>query len=245
MFSLKHIIMLLISISLIVALFFVTKKWSLRNKYKGFLIVAVISEVVKIFFYIIKNEPTYGGLLPKSDLPFQLCSIQIIFALIVFFSKNEKVKRAIMSFMFPSGLIGGLAAILIPTYSALNFTVITCQYFIYHAVLMVLALQLLFDKELKFTIKDYFTSLIFVFCLMFFAIYINSMFADSINEVNFMYVVEPPAENLPFLNKENGWFIYICHYAMLIFASITICYIRPIIQGIKSKIHNSKNKDTK
>ncbi len=240
MFSVKHIIILLISIASIVGLYFLTRKWTLRNKFKGFLIIAVISEAVKIFYYIMANEAEYGGILPKSDLPFQLCSIQILFSIFILFAKGEKVKRAVMAFMYPSGLIGGAAAILIPTYSALNAWVITFQYFIFHVVLITLALHILTDKELKLTIKDYFSSLIFILILMFFAIYINSMMYDGVSDVNFMYVVSPPVSGLPFLNENNGWFVYIMHYALVILVSITLCYIKQIIVAVKEKIKNKQ-----
>ena len=48
---------------------------------------------IKVFAYAIMNEERLGGILPKSDLPFQLCSIQLIFFAILIFSKNEKIKK--------------------------------------------------------------------------------------------------------------------------------------------------------
>ncbi len=237
MFETKHIIILTICIALILTLFFTTRKWSLKNKYKAFFGVAIISETLKVFTYIIANEDVYGGILPKTDLPFHLCSIQIIFTIVVLFSKNEKIKRVLMAFMFPSGLIGGLAAILIPTQSSLTMLSITIQYFTYHVTLIVLALHIAFNKEFKFDVKDYLSCLIFVFCLMFVAIYLNSILYDGEASVNFMYVVKPPQDGLPFLNNEHGWLQYICHYAFLVLASITVCYIKPIIDYFKVKFN--------
>jgi uncharacterized membrane protein YwaF len=192
--------------------------------------------MVKTITYIVINEDKYGGILPKNDLPFQLCSIQLIFIAIVVFSKNEKVKRVLLSFMMPSCLFGGLAAILIATSSSLNVWVITIQYFFYHVSLCTFSLHLFTNKEFKWNIKDYFSSLIFILCIFFFAIYINSMIYDGNQTVNFMYVVNPPQKGLPYLNENQGWLMYMIKYASLVLVCITLCYIKPIILAIKNKV---------
>lgn len=235
MFGIKHIIILVISLILIITLFILSKKLPFNKVAKIMFYVGIVSETVKIFSYIIKNEDTYGGVLPKTDLPFQLCSIQIILVAIVAFSKNEKLKRFILSFMFPSCLFGGIAALLIPTSSSLNFLPITLQYNLYHIAIIVFALYVGTSKEIQLTVRDYFNSLKFLVILMFFAIYINSMLYDGVTNINFMYVVSPPMEGLPFLTKEYGWFVYICHYAFLVVFCLTLAYIKPIICAIKSR----------
>ncbi len=235
MFGVKHCIIIALTILLIVGLLFLTKKWSLKKRSFAFMTVGILSEIVKIFFYIVKNEEKMGGILPKTDLPFQLCSIQILFIIAVSFTKSEKVRRVILSFMLPSALIGGSAAVLIPTSSSLNYWVITFQYYIYHGALIAFAVSLITDKSLTFTIKDYYSSLLFILGIMFFAIYINSIVYDGVTEVNFMYVVSPPVEGLPFLNEEHGWLVYILHYATLVLFSITACYVKPIYTAIKNR----------
>ena len=235
MFGLKHIIIIILSAILVVGLFIFSKKMKFEIVCKSMFYVGIVSEIIKIFFYIIKNEAQYGGVLPKTDLPFHLCSIQIILVSIVTFAKNEKLRRFILSFMFPSCLFGGIAAILIPTTSSLNYWVITFQYNLYHIALIIFALKICTSKELKLNIKDYFNCLKFLLIMMFFAIYINSIVYDGSNKINFMYVVSPPVDNIPFLTEKYGWFVYIMHYASLILFCVTMSYIKPIIQAIKSK----------
>ena len=58
-----------------------------------------------------------------------------------------------------------------------------------------------------------------------------------------MYVVSPPVDGLPFLTEKYGWFVYIMHYACLVLFCVTMCYLKPIITAIKSKI-KTKNKTT-
>ena len=239
-FGAKHIIIIAITLALIVGMFIISKKFSFNTVCRAMLIIGIISETLKIFTYIIINEETHGGILPKTDLPFHLCSIQILFVIILNYSKNENLKRFLMSFMYPSCLIGGFAAILIATASSLNNWVITFQYFIYHAAIIVLALNICTRKEIKLTVKDYFNSLKFIGILMFVAIYINSIIDDGSGKINFMYVVSPPQSGLPFLTEKYGWFVYIAHYACLIIFALTTCYIKPIIVAIKEKAKSKK-----
>ena len=235
-FQTKHLIIVAISLALIVGLFFLSKKLTFQSICKIMLFVGIVSETVKIFTYILINEDTHGGILPKSDLPFHLCSIQILFVVVLNFSQNEKLKRFLLSFMYPSCLIGGLAAIFIATSSSLNNWVITFQYFLYHIAIIVLALNICTRKEIKLTAKDYVNSLKFVGILLFFSIYINSIIYDGgESNINFMYVASPPVSGLPFLTEEFGWLVYIIHYACLILFALTMCYLKPIIKALKAK----------
>lgn len=237
LFGPKHLVIIFVCIGLVVGLFLLSRKLKFTTVCKIMLYVGIVSETIKIFYYIIQNESTHHGLLPKTDLPFHLCSIQILFILIVNLTKNEKIKRFLLSFMYPSCLIGGFAAILIATDSSLNgMWILTAQYFLYHVSIMVLALNICTRKEMQLKVSDYFDCLKFLLVLMFAAVYINSIVNDGSDKINFMYVVSPPADGLPFLTEKYGWGVYITHYAALILFCVTMCYIKPIIVGIISKI---------
>ena len=243
LFGTKHIILIIVSFVLIGVLYMLSRRFDLAKICKILFGVGICSETVKVFYYIITNEnktggygQTFGGYLPKTDLPFHLCSIQILFIAILVFSQNERLKRFIMSFMIPSCLFGGIAAILIATDSSRNGSpIITAQYFLYHVAITVFAIYLLTSREFKVTIKDYVNSLKFVGMIMFFALYINSALYDGVANVNFMYVVSPPQSGLPFLNENHGWLVYIVHYAFTVLFAITLCYVKPIIDAIKAK----------
>ncbi len=237
MFGEKHLIILGICAVAIVLLSILSRKIKLETACKILLVVGVISEITKIIYYITANEETHGGILPKTDLPFHLCSIQILLITIVNVVPNEKVKRFIFSFMMPSCLLGGIAALLIPTSSSLTGGIaITLQYFGYHVAIIVFAIKLMCSAEFKRTIKDYFNCLKFLLVMMFFAIYINSMLYDGVSNINYMYVASPPQEGLPFLNENHGWLVYIAHYACLVLFCVTMFYIKPICAAIfKSK----------
>ena len=100
-FGTKHLIIVAISLIMIAALSILSKRVSFDKICKILLYVGITSEIIKIFYYIVQNEDTHGGVLPKTDLPFHLCSIQIIFVLLLNLSISEKFKRFLLSFMYP------------------------------------------------------------------------------------------------------------------------------------------------
>lgn len=237
MFGLKHIVILAVCSVYIVffSVFLKRKRFSLKTVLHCLLGVGVLSETLKIFTYIILNEAEYGGYLPKTDLPFHLCSVQIIFMLILVLTENERIKRLLISFMLPTCLIGGVAALLIPTSSSLNNNVIMVQYFLYHSSIVTYAIFLYTTDEIRFTPRDYRACLLMLYAFFFVAIYLNSWINDYSHPINFMYVVNPPVDGLPYLTKKYGWLVYIVHYAFLSFFAVTMCYIKPIIDAFKGK----------
>lgn len=237
----RHIFCCILAIAAIVVACIFGRKLSLKQAITILLIIGIASEVIKIGYFVTANEAKLGGYLPKTDLPFHLCSIQIIFMFILKLSNNEKLKKLLLSFMIPTCLVGGLAAILIPTSSAKSVVIIACQYYTYHAAIMWFAVYLLMSKEITFTFKDYINVLLFLCALGFVAIYVNSILYDvqvaeaGESKINFMYVVGPPQDGLPLLNKNHGWGVYIIHYAFVAWFAITLCFIKPIINHFKKK----------
>lgn len=235
-FGTKHLIILAICLVAILGGYFAARKWSLEKLTKVLFTIGVFSELIKVFYYIIANEATYGGILPKTDLPFHLCSIQLLFLAIVRFVPSQKIKELLLSFMIPSCLLGGIAALLIATTSSLNSAwILSVQYFGYHTAIVIFSLVLLTAKTIKLTYKHYLNCLKFLVGLMLFAIYINSVLYDGNPNINFMYVASPPQAGLPWLNEEQGWLVYIIRYAVLVVGCVTACYIGPICRGLKEK----------
>lgn len=243
LFGTKHLIILVVCAALIVFGAIATRKWDLKKLVKAMLAVGIVSEFIKVFYYIMANEAKYGGILPKTDLPFHLCSIQIIFLAALTFSSNEKLKELLLSFMLPSGLFGGIAALLIATTSSLNGQwILSVQYFGYHLALVIFALSLFRSNILKRTFKHYVNCLKFLAVLLLCAIYINSILYDGVSNINFMYVASPPVSGLPFLTEKYGWAVYMAHYGFLVLFCITLCYIKPIITAIREKFSGAKQK---
>ena len=236
-FGTKHLIILAISLAALIFGVLFARKWSIQKLAKTMLGIGLVSEFIKIFSYIIANEATHGGILPKTDLPFHLCSIQLIFMAVLVFSGNQKLKELLISFMIPSCLFGGIAALLIATTSSLNGGwILSVQYFGYHVAISVFALTLLLGTEHKLTIKGYANCLKFLVGLFLFAVYINSVLYDGVSNINFMYVASPPQSGLPFLTEKYGWVVYICHYCFTVVLCVTLCYIKPIVLAVKTRL---------
>lgn len=257
MFQLRHIIFLIFSLAIVVALPILAVKYKVKKAtiHKVLLIEGIVSESIKVITYIILNESALGGYLPKGDLPFHLCSIQLIFIAILNLSKNEKVHHFLYSFMLPTCLVGGIAALFIATASSRNNFLIGIQYFSYHSMISAFAIYLLINKEIVFTVKDYWKTLAMLCVVFFIAIYLNSILytpnfvfdeasgtfvATEYMPINFMYVYAPPQSGLPFLNKNHGWGVYIVHYAFTAFVAVTACYIKPIIDWFNNKTNNQE-----
>lgn len=235
-FSTKHLILVAICAAAIVLGYLVSRKWDLERLTKYMFTIGVISELIKVFYYIIANEAVYGGILPKTDLPFHLCSIQILFVAIARFINSQKIKELLLSFMIPSCLFGGIAAILIATTSSLNgMPILSLQYFGYHSAIVIFALVLLTSGVLQLTIRHYVNCLKFLVGLMLFAIYINSILYDGNPNINFMYVASPPQAGLPWLNEDQGWLVYMLRYSSLVVGCVTLCYIKPIYKAIRAR----------
>ena len=235
-FGTKHLILVAICAAAIVLGYLVSRKWDLEKLTKHMFTIGVISELIKVFYYIIANEAVYGGILPKTDLPFHLCSIQILFVAIARFTNSQKIKELLLSFMIPSCLFGGIAAILIATTSSLNgMPILSLQYFGYHSAIVIFALVLLTSGVLQLTIRHYVNCLKFLVGLMLFAIYINSILYDGNPNINFMYVASPPQAGLPWLNEDQGWLVYMLRYSSLVVGCVTLCYIKPIYKAIRAK----------
>ena len=258
LFGPEHLIIAAISFILLGVGAYFTRKVKLETMVKALFAVGICSEVIKVFYFIIDNEDKFHGYLPKTDLPFHLCSIQIIFIMILYFSKNDRLKRLLMAFMIPSCLFGSIFAILIATESARGMGIITFQYFGYHIAIGIFAIRLLLDKEMKWTVKDYLHSLALLGFFGMLSIYINSFlngsfkfdqvitgdtitnyedssFIFDLTNINFMYTVRAPQEGLPYLNTDHGWFVYIVHYGLLAVFLISLVYIKQIIEAFKKK----------
>ncbi|MCQ2418673.1 MAG: YwaF family protein [Clostridia bacterium] len=246
MFEPKHLIILAIcAVYAACALILLAKKRPpLDMVTKILLAIGVISETIKICTYIVMNEEEYGGYLPKTDLPFHLCSIQLLFMVVLVLSKSERVKKALYSFMLPTCLIGGFAALMIPTSSSLSVPIITVQYFLFHTSIVVFAIYLYLTNEISLEFRDYISACLMLFAAFFVAVYLNGWINDYEHPINFMYVVAPPVEGLPYLNKDHGWLVYIVHYAALAYVCITLCFIRPVLRKIKSLFARKEKEPT-
>ncbi|MEE3424484.1 MAG: hypothetical protein VZR26_02835, partial [Erysipelotrichaceae bacterium] len=114
-------------------------------------IICVLSEFTKVFG-VIEMVPSADGsiiypYIPMNHLPLHLCSIQILLIFYVRFVAKGNARENLLSFMYPSCLLGALAALAMPSIFSTSITVdqafthpMAYQFFIYHAMLIALGL---------------------------------------------------------------------------------------------------------
>ncbi|MDO5405954.1 MAG: YwaF family protein [Eubacteriales bacterium] len=99
----------------------------------GLLLAA--SELYKqIFLYVVIN----GGHYDWWFFPFQLCSLPMYLCLLIPFLKDRKVRVSLCTFMQDYGLLGGIAALMVPDgFSNIHWT-LTLHGYLWHLLLIVI-----------------------------------------------------------------------------------------------------------
>lgn len=239
MFTYTHFIWLAISIFIVGIMYIVSKKLSLSLKtvLTIMCIVSVISEVTKILLNMV-DGPKGGKILDPESLPFHLCSIQIFFIFgLRFFITSERTKKALYNFMVPTSLVGATISLLIPTIGTSFMAIQVYQYFIYHAFLIFFGLYLIREKYATFRLKTLFINYGLLIMLMFINLWVNSFL--SFAGTNFMYLTMPPMENLPILNLNHGWYVYVTHLFLIGLILMGFFHLPFII--INHKKHSKNN----
>ncbi len=240
MFTTNHFIWMGISVAIIGILLFISLKFKFKKKTALLIMVgfSIASELCKMFTrihprYDDAGEKVIGGVLSPSALPLHLCSIFIFIFFYLAIQKNEEREKKIISFFVPIGLIGAFSAILVATSGVRFDEVGPYQCFIYHSAMMYLALYYIITKQVDLGLKAYIRNLVVFLCLILIMIWVNS--ALSVYKTNFFFVVEPPAENLPFLNMDKGWYVYFLRLLLVGFIGETLVSLPYIIKELKQK----------
>ncbi len=259
----NHFIFLGICIVIIVTslIIFKKKNVSFNTVLNIMLVVAILSELIKIGEYIepYTNEvgKVIGVYFDKEGLPFHLCSIQIIFLFIVRICKEGSFKIKLLAFQYPTAFLGAMLALMLATITIEFDRPLAWQYFLYHACLLVYGIYIPISKVVKIDTKMFLNTCVCLIGLFFVSIYINGLIAvpsqDVINSAGevigqtggmyvwFFYSTKPPIANLPILNLDNGWFVYILSILTIGIIAVTLVHIPFFIKDYK-KHKELKNK---
>lgn len=237
MFTPEHFIWLGICAFLIAGLTFFSMRFrfSFRTSALIMAAVALVSETVKILShmeYVNGEDATDGMVMEAGALPLHLCSLLIFAFFYLPFAKNEKIKGFLLSLIVPVGLIGSLLAIFMAT-SGTDFTQSNAyQCFVYHAVMTWFAIYLVATRQVDLGFRAWLRNLVILFAMAVGMIWVNS--ALQAYDTNFWYVVRPPVENLPVLNLDHGWFVYISSLLLCGLVGLTIVHF-PFVLREKKK----------
>ena len=170
--------------------------------------VTVILIILKIFHMSLSMKASeFGGyVLDQTQLSFHLCSIMIYAIILVNMIRNERVIRALKSFMVPCLFIGALMALLIPT-EGVDFTAPRVwQYMLIHGVLVFYGIYLAAVERVDLSMRAYVNNLKLLCGVALVAFLMNSVLEQY--QTNFLFLRLPPMENLPLLNLNHGWYVY-------------------------------------
>lgn len=261
--GLNHFIFLGICIVLIIGSILLMKKFNvkLNTALTIMVVIAVISELIKITEYIVPYTNDAGDIIgvyfKKTGLPFHLCSIQVIFVILARIMKEGEAKRKLLAFIYPTGFLGALLAILMVTVDVEFNSILTWQFFIYHAALLTFGLYIPISKEVTINTKTFFNTSLYLVVLFIISIYLNGLVSIPSQDVisngevigvtegiytYFFYSTVPPLENLPILNLKNGWVSYIISILMIGIVSVSLVYLPFFIKDYKQYKLSKQNK---
>ena len=239
MFSTGHIIWLLsiaITISLSLTLIKIFKP-SHRTVGKITMILLIIFKLLHLSLSM--KESQFGGLvIDQTQLSFHLCSIMIYTVIFTNMIKNEKIVNTLKSFMVPCLFIGAAMALLIPTEGVNPLVPRVWQYMLIHGVLVFYGIYLAFVEKVDLSFKAFLNNLRLLLGVALVAMLMNSVLEQY--ETNFLFLRVPPMENLPILNLNHGWYVYIISLAAVACLLLLLIHLPFIIVGA---INKKKAKD--
>ncbi len=238
MFTTEHFIWLGICVFLIAVLTFVSLRFKFSFRTSAFIMagVSLASEVAKILShmeFVNESKPEKGMVIDADSLPLHLCSMLIFAFFYLPFAKNEKIKKFLLSFIVPIGIIGSMSAILMATSGTRFNAPYAYQCFIYHAVMVWFAIYIIVTKSAELGIRACGRNMGVLFFMMVIMIWVNGALQEY--NTNFWYVVRPPAKNLPLLNLDNGWYVYILSLMLCGFVGVTVVHLPFIIKELAEK----------
>ncbi len=154
-YGLFHIVFSILSIALIVGVCFLMRK-NTDKTFRAVLFsvgaILILSEIYKqLYYYYAAGGDGYDWYI----FPFQLCSVPMYISIAVGLMKKSRVRDAMCEYLVSIGFLGGIMAYLEPS-GILNghyFTLIhSC---IWHALLIFIALYILFTGNGCNSLKDY------------------------------------------------------------------------------------------
>lgn len=234
MFSSGHFIWLGVVALMIFAAFILIKRFKPSHRAVHKVITALLI-VLKLFHLSLSmKESADGGLvINQTQLSFHLCSIQIYLVIFINFIKNEKILAKLKSFMVPCMLIGAAIALLIPTEGVDPAVPRVWQYMLIHGALVFYGLYLMLIEKVNLSLKAYLNNLQLLLAVVAVAFVMNSVLEQY--KTNFLFLRNPPMENLPVLNLNHGWYVYFLTLALIACTLVLLVQLPFIIKGLKAE----------
>ena len=229
MFTQDHFIWLGAIAAVIAVVLIIIKKCNLPNDaVKKVAMVLLI--LIKLFHWSLSmKESSHGGfILTQSQIAFHLCGLMIYAIIATHIIKNEKAINVLQSFIVPCTILGATMALLIPTAGVEFARTRVWEYMLCHAVLIFYGLDLLIIEKVDLSFKAFVTNLKLLAGTALFAFFMNSALEEY--GPNFFFLRQPPMENLPLLNLNNGWNVYVVTLAIIACTLLFLIHLPFIIR---------------
>lgn len=232
MFTTTHFIWLGVFALLIAIALILLKKFNVKHIIVQ-RVVCVLLVILKLFHISLSMIEVEGGgyVLDQTQLSFHLCSIMIYANVLINVIKNEKIIKTLKTFMVPAMMIGALMAMLIPTAGVDPSVPRVWEYMLCHAVMVFYGIYLMAIEKVDLSFKAYLTNLKILVLIVAVAFLMNSILAEY--NTNYLFLRNPPMENLPILNLNNGWFVYFITLSVIACLLIFIVHMPFIIKDCK------------
>ena len=134
-------------------------------------------------------QPTgeYSPYMEMAHLPFELCSLMLVFIVIALLMKDETWRSRLLSLMYVTGMIGGGLGIVL-AYITADYSGVgeyfssprVWQYFLYHAMVVTLGLYLGFGGSHRASPGHFKSTMGLLAALDFPTFYLNSIFSQPV-----------------------------------------------------------------
>lgn len=209
----------------------IKKKVPIRRAGRWMCCICAVSELSKMMSDMIQ-APQGGMVLDPRSLPFHLCSLMLFGVLYVTFGAEGAARQRVIEFMAVMGSLGSTCAILIPTNGTDFSSLAAYQCFVYHGGLLWFSLYLAVCSRDCLGVKALRRNVAVLLALALAMLYVNSIL--SVYGTNFMYLVRPPMENLPYLNLDCGWYVYLLRLLALGAVLVTLFHLPFILRERRS-----------
>ena len=262
MFSTGHLIWIFISAAIIIAGLFLCFRFrpALKKLLTVCTALGALSEVIKLFSVsvivpvvdpviterggsaAIDWQPSgdYTPYLPLEHLPLELCSLFLFFMLIALLLKSASAKKFLYAVMFASGTIGGIMGIVLSSIAADHGSVSAFfssarawQFFLFHSMVVIVAVYIGFGKESKLKFADWKKAVLGLLVLDLPTFYLNSLLSSEVyvhnrvigvtHRINFFSSYVNPLGLI--LTEKWQWIVYLVIRLLLAAGLIILLYL--------------------
>ena len=164
-------------------------------------IALIISEIFKQLAFT-----AIAGAYRFDLIPFQLCSIPMYLCILIPMLPDDKIQRAMRTFIATFGLMGGIASYIAPGTMCREWLELTLHSFLWHLTLIFLGFYVFFSHNTKIQKHDFLGAEMLYLTLCVVAFVINLLCFNASGEPVNMFYIGPKPSDLPICREITARF---------------------------------------